>query len=448
MIGGGRPRPGCGVLDDRTTVTPRRLPRFAAALALAAAALALPGCTGAAAAEDDRLLVWTWDDELPQVAERYEQEHPGVEIDVVDVGTGGEQYTVLQNVLMAGSGTPDAVFLDHTALPQFALSGALADLGPLGAGALADGFAPGPWAASQVDGTVYGLPWASGPMVMFYNAALFERLGVPVPTTWDEYVSAAEHLHAADPEVHILNDTGNAGLAASLIQQAGGRPFAVSGSEIGIDLADAGTARYADTWQRLLDDDLLAPVPDWSDEWRRMLVEDRIATLPAGSWMAAVLARTAPDSAGDWRVAQLPQWEPGASVAAEHGGGGFSVLESSGRKELAVDFLTYATAGDGVEVIRDSGLWPAHRAATEEPGFLDEPNAYFGGQAVNREYATASERAPEDFRFLPFQVYASGVFNDSVGRAYTGEATLQDGLLDWQAELEEYAAQQGFSIRE
>jgi multiple sugar transport system substrate-binding protein len=99
-----------------------------------------------------------------------------------------------------------------------------------------------------------------------------------------------------------------------------------------------------------------------------------------------------------------------------------------------------------VDVIRDSGLWPAHRAATESPAFLDRPSEYFGGQAVNREYATASENAPDDVRFLPYQVYAAGVFNDSVGTAYTGETTLQAGLLDWQAELEEYGAEQGFTV--
>ncbi|NQX15463.1 ABC transporter substrate-binding protein [Rathayibacter sp. VKM Ac-2857] len=420
--------------------------RAGAALAVSALTVALGGCAVGAPPEDDSLLVWSWDAQLPEVAELYEAEHPGVEIEVVDVGTGDEQYTALQNVIAAGSGVPDVAFLDATALPQFALSGALADLGPLGADALSEEFAPGPWAASQVDGTVYGLPWASGPMVLFYNQALFERLGVPAPTTWTEYASAAEQLHAADPEVYILNDVGNAGLATSLIQQAGGRPFSASGSEIAIDLADPGTARYAENWQRLLDGGLLAPVADWSDEWRRMLAADRIATLPAGSWMASALTQSAPDSAGEWRVAPLPQWEPGESVAAEHGGGGFSVLESSGSKELAVDFLTFATAGDGVDVLRDSGLWPAHRAATEAPGFLDEPDAYFGGQAVRREYAAASENAPDDVRFLPYQVYAAGVFNDSVGAAYTGETTLQEGLLDWEAELEEYGAEQGFTV--
>ncbi|MCJ1674901.1 MULTISPECIES: sugar ABC transporter substrate-binding protein [unclassified Rathayibacter] len=420
--------------------------RPAAALAVAALAAALTGCADRTEAEDDSLLVWSWDDQLPEVAELYEEEHPGVEIDVVDVGTGDEQYTALQNVIAAGSGSPDVAFLDSTALPQFALSGALADLGPLGADELSEEFAPGPWAASQVDGTVYGLPWASGPMVLFYNRAVFERLGVAVPGTWEEYVGAAEQLHAADPEVYILNDVGNPGLANSLIQQAGGRPFSVDGTAVAIDLADPGTARYAENWQRLLDGGLLAPVADWSDEWRKMLAAGRIATLPAGSWMASALTQSAPDAAGDWRVAQLPQWEPGGSVTAEHGGGGFSVLESSVSKELAVDFLTYATAGDGVDVIRDSGLWPAHRAATESPAFLDRPSEYFGGQAVNREYATASENAPDDVRFLPYQVYAAAVFNDSVGTAYTGETTLQAGLLDWQAELEEYGAEQGFTV--
>lgn len=426
--------------------TSNRARRAAAAVVAAAVALSLGGCAGGAAPEDQSLLVWTWDGNVPQIAEAYQEEHPEVEIEVVNVGTGNDQYTALQNAIAAKSGAPDIAFLDATALPQFGIAGALADLGPLGADELADDFAPGPWAASQLNGRTLGLPWASGPMVMFYNQAVFDRLGVQVPTTWSEYLTAAEQLHAADPEVYILNDSGNAGLATSLIWQAGGTPFEVDDAEVSIDLADAGTTRYSENWQKLIDADLLAPVADWSDDWVKMLGAGRIATLPAGSWMGSALMGSVPDSAGQWRVAQLPQWEAGEQVAAEHGGGGFSVLESSSQKELAYDFLEYTTKGAGVDIIKENGLWPAYRPATESTAFLDEPNDYFGGQKVNQEYATASASVPGDFEFLPYQVYANGVFNDSVGKAYTKDISLEEGLLEWQASLDEYGARQGFTV--
>ena len=58
-----------------------------------------------------------------------------------------------------------------------------------------------------------------------------------MPTTWDEYVEAAEKLHKADPKAYIANDTGDAGFTTSMIWQAGGRPFKVDGTKVTINFA-------------------------------------------------------------------------------------------------------------------------------------------------------------------------------------------------------------------
>ena len=78
---------------------------------------------------------------------------------------------------------------------------------------------------------VYGLPQDSGPMALFYNKEVFDKSGIEVPTTWDEYVEAAKKLHAADPKTYITNDTGDAGFTTSMIWQAGGTPFKTDGKK-------------------------------------------------------------------------------------------------------------------------------------------------------------------------------------------------------------------------
>ena len=55
----------------------------------------------------------------------------------------------------------------------------------------------------NVGGKLVGLPQDSGPMAMFYNKTLFDKYGIAVPKTWDEYVAAAQKLHAADPNAYI-----------------------------------------------------------------------------------------------------------------------------------------------------------------------------------------------------------------------------------------------------
>jgi multiple sugar transport system substrate-binding protein len=44
-------------------------------------------------------------------------------------------------------------------------------------------------------------------------------------------------------------------------------------------MADEGTRKFARMWQQILDQDLVADIPDWSDEWFQGLSDGSIASL-------------------------------------------------------------------------------------------------------------------------------------------------------------------------
>jgi multiple sugar transport system substrate-binding protein len=149
--------------------------------------------------------------------EAFEKAYPNVNVELANVGTGTDEYTALQNAIQAGSGIPDVVHMEYSAVPQFALTEDLADLTPFGAADLKDSYTPGTWGSVAINDGVYGLPLDSGPMAMFYNATVFEENGIAVPETWDEYVAAARTLHAADPSKYLVGDAGDAGFVQSMI---------------------------------------------------------------------------------------------------------------------------------------------------------------------------------------------------------------------------------------
>ncbi|MGW9111978.1 ABC transporter substrate-binding protein [Microbacterium sp. NPDC055683] len=438
------------------TTTIRLGRRALAGTALAgAAALVLAGCSGsaeevdtdAAVEEGGTITVWAWEPTLEQVAADFEEENPGVTVDLVNVGTGIDSYTALQNAITAGTGLPDVAQVEYYALPQFALQDSLEDLGPYGASDLDGDYAPGPWSSVQSGDAVIGLPMDSGPMALFYNKDVFDEYGIEVPTTWDEYLEAARALHAANPDLYITNDSGDAGLAASIMWQAGGTPWTVDGSTVTLDLAgDEGAQRYAEVWQTMLDEDLVSPISGWSDEWFSALADGTIATLPIGAWMPANLEGSAPDGAGSWRVAEMPQWEEGVSTSSENGGSSLAIPAAAENKELAYAFIEYANAGDGVQTRIDGGAFPATVADLESEEFLSTEFDYFGGQKANEVFAASSASVVEGWQYLPFQVYANTVFGDSVGQAFLGSTSVADGLEDWQSTLETYGADQGFTI--
>lgn len=393
-----------------------------------------------------KVTVWAWEPTLKKVAADFEKKYPQVDIEIVNAGTGDKQYTALQNAIAAGSGAPDVAQIEYYAVGQFAIGESIEDLAPYGAAGHDKSFTTGPWSAVKYDKAVYALPMDSGPMALFYNKKVFDKHGVAVPTTWDEYVEAARTLHKADPKIFIGNDTGDAGATTSLIWQAGGRPYRTEGTDVTIDFSDAGTKTYTDTWQKLLDEDLLSPVSSWSDEWYKGLADGSIATLAIGAWMPANFTSGVASASGDWRAAPLPQWTKGRTASAENGGSSLAVPKAARNKELAYAFTEYATTGAGATSRIAEGAFPATRADLESKAFLDTPFPYFGGQQANKIFAGSARDVGTDWSYLPYQVYANSVFNDTVGKAYVSSTTLSQGLDAWQKSSVKYGTDQGFGV--
>jgi multiple sugar transport system substrate-binding protein len=394
-----------------------------------------------------KLTVWAWEPTLKDVVKGFQAKYPNVEVNLVNAGTGNDQYTAVQNAISAGSGVPDVAQIEYYALPQFALGKSLTDLKQFGAAELDGTFTAGPWSSVQAEGGVYGLPMDSGPMALFYNQELFNKHGIAVPKTWDEFLAAGRALKKADPKAYIANDTGDAGFTTSLIWQAGGKPYKVSGTDVSVSFTDEGSAKFAETWQKLIDEDLLAPISSWSDEWYKGLGNGTIATLTTGAWMPGNLASGVAEGKGKWRVAPMPQWKSGATSSAENGGSSLAIPAASGQSALAYGFLQYANVEDGVKTRIDGGAFPATSKDISSDQFLNAEFAYFGGQKANQVFAESAKNVPGGWSYLPFQVYANSIFNDTVGQAYVSDTKLAAGLTAWQEASVKYGSEQGFTVK-
>jgi multiple sugar transport system substrate-binding protein len=393
------------------------------------------------------LTVWAWDQTIKDVATAFQVKYPKVKINLVNAGTGDKQYTALQNAVAAGNGVPDVAQIEYFAVLQFALSKSLANISGYGATSLKSDFTPGPWNAVTPNGGVYGLPLDSGPMAMFYNKEVFDKYKISVPTTWTEYVEAARKLHKANPKAYLTGDTGDAGFTTSLIWQAGGKPYAVDGTNVTINFADAGSAKFASTWQPMITEKLAASIPPWSDQWFKALGDGTIASLVTGAWMPGNLATGSAAAAGKWRVAPMPQWDAGGNATAENGGSSLGVLDKSANKALAYAFVKYASVEEGKDIRIKGGAFPSTTADLTSQAFLDTPFPYFGGQKANEVFAKSAQSVVPGWTYLPFQVYANSIFNDTAGKAYVSSTTLADGLKAWQDQSAKYGTEQGFTVK-
>lgn len=445
-----------------TTSTTKRWRSTAAALL--STALLLTGCGSSGSTDEPAdnteqvdstdilekggdLLLWGWGNALDPMVKEFTAEYPNVSIELVNVGTGIDHYTAIENAIAAGSGIPDVVVMEYLAIPQFALNGTLANLAPMGADQYADTFTPGTWNAVQFADGIYSLPMSSGPTALFYNQTVFDKYDLEVPKTWDEFLETGRALKAANPDAYITNDTGSANLILGMMWQQGYTPFKVDGENISIDLDGPEVQKFTELWQQMIDEDLIAPISNWSDEWYQALSNGTIATLISGAWMPANFESGVESAAGDWRVAPRPQFEAGDDSSAEDGGAALGVIEASKNKELAYAFVEWATAGAGVDT-RVDATFPSTLKHLESQEFLTQGFDYFGGQQINKVFVDSAANVPEGWSFLPYQVYANSVLNDYIGASYTSGQPLSEGLKKWQDALVEYGRDQGFTVNE
>jgi len=389
---------------------------------------------------------WSWTPSAEAQVAAFKKAYPKVDVKLVNAGTNTDEYTKLQNAVEAGSGAPDVAQIEYYAMPQFALSDSLLDLSGYGMDSLKSQYTPSTWGSVDINGKLYGLPQDSGPMAMFYNATTFDKYKIDVPKTWDEYIAAAQKLHTADPKKYIAADTGDSGFATSMIWQAGGHPITASGTDVTINFADAGSKKWADSWNKLIQGKLLSNINGWTDEWYKGLGDGTINTLITGAWMPGVLESSVAKASGDWRVAPIPTYD-GTPVTAENGGGAQAVLKQSKNPALAAAFLRWLNSDPAsLKIFAESGGFPSTTAQLSDPAFTGLESKYFGGQKINEVLTQAAKEVAPGWSYLPYQVYANSIFNDTVGQAYADGSDLNAGLAAWQDKLVTYGKAQGFKV--
>ena len=405
--------------------------------------------TGAIGQEPVEITFWTWLPNIQVSVDKFEASHPNIKVKVENVGVGTDQYIKIQNAVDAGSGGPDVAHMTYDAIPNFALTSALADVTQFGGASAKDLFLPGVLGLVDINGGIYGIPQDFGPGVMYYRKDVFDAAGVAVPTTWAEYAKAAEAIHANNPEHFItFTDPGLVDAAYMGLWQLGAAPWSVDGSNVTLDLQNEKAKQWADYWSDLNSKGLTIEGTMGADAWFKQMGAGQMATWIVGAWGLQALTGVLPDNKELWRVAPQPVWNAGDKATSQFGGSGTVVLAQSTKKEAAVEFALWLNGSpEGVATLKDDqGLLPTTNAAWADPAFIDEEIAYLGGQKARQIFAQSAKDSVVGWQWLPFQPYVSSIYKDTVGQAIAGKTSILDGFKAWQERIAQYATEQGFTV--
>ena len=198
----------------------------------------------------------------------------------------------------------------------------------------------------------------------------------------------------------------------------------------------------------MIDEDLITnDITNWSDDWNRALNDGTLATQVIGGWMTANLPPRAPDAAGNFRVAAMPQWNEGENYSAENGGSTLAILDASEQKEAAFKFVEYITHGDGVQPRVDSNATVPNLSILDNEDYLAATDDYYGGQQVNQVIADAAANVRTGWQFPPFFEWMRSEWNDVATPYFTnGEGDLKTVFDNWQKSSIDYGNEQGFTV--
>ncbi|MDD7833900.1 ABC transporter substrate-binding protein [Paenarthrobacter sp. AB444] len=397
------------------------------------------------------LTYWTWIDGVQQSVDMFKKKHPKIDVNVVNVGSGADEYAKLRAALKAGKGFPDVAQIGYDYLGSFQQTESLLNLAPYGGDKLKDQFTESTWnQVSNKDG-VWAVPQDSGPLGTLYRDDIFKKAGLDgAPATWDDFATAAETIKSKTGS-YITNMPGNdMPQWVGMFWQAGVKPFEYKGgTEVGIKVNSDEAKKVIGYWQDLIKKDLVSVDPDFTDEFYQGLAKGKYASWVVPAWGPQFLQGTVKDTSGLWRAAEPPQWTKGAHVSGNWGGSSNAVIAKTANPIAAYELAKFVNSEleSTIHLANDASLFPTTTKTLESAEFTDAKSEFFGGQQVNKLYAEIATNVDPNFDFLPFMDFANSSFNETLGTAITNRGDLLAGLDAWQDKLVNYAKQQGFTVK-
>lgn len=385
----------------------------------AAVALALAGCAAAEPAGSDgeaegaEIRVWLVGADTPQEArdyltETFEDENPGSTLVIEEQAWGGlvDKLTTA----LSGSDSPDVVEVGNTQAAAFTTAGAFLDITDEYDALGGDDLLPGFVEAGSVGDSFFAAPYYSGARVVFYDTALYDELGLEVPTTLEEYIANGQAIAEAKPGVSGIYFPGQDWYnALPYLWENGGDIATLDGDEWVPALSTDGSIAGLEMVQEVMTTASVAPKDGNEAEAQVPYCAGQIGHLSAPSWFkwsilapADAEAPGCPEREASLGVFALPGLDGGpAQVFA--GGSNIAVSANSANPELAKKALAIMLSDEYQSILGGAGLVPALTSLGDTIG-TDATAQAIAQAASNAKLTPASPAWAE--------VEASGVLQD------------------------------------
>ncbi len=314
---------------------------------------------------------------------------------------------------------PDIVILDNPDHASYAAMGIFADI--------TDRFDvstyyPGPVNSCTLDGRLYGVPFGSNDLVLFYNEDMLAEAGCEVPATWDELLDVAKKT----------TKNNVYGFAHCALQNEEGTfnflPWVWSTGQTSYEINSEGGIKALEFEKSLVES---GAFPKEAINWTQgdtmnQFISGNLAMMINGTWQIPTMRSEVPDL--KWNVAPIPQDKQQASGL---GGENYAVI-AGGNEEAAIAFLQYATEKDTCLYMMDHMGYISSDSTIAKDQFSGDP-VY---QVFVDEMQYANARGP-----LPEWPDISDAISLAFNKVITGESEPADAAAEAQATIDSIIGQ-------
>ncbi|MFD1677157.1 ABC transporter substrate-binding protein [Alicyclobacillus fodiniaquatilis] len=252
-----------------------------------------------------------------------------------------------------------------------------------------------------------GIPIDTGPEVLYYNTQLFKKAGLPTDPaqvseqmkTWSDYLAAGKQMKEKTG-VPMVDDLTT--IYQTALNQGKTNYFTPNMTPI-----YATNPVVKNAWDLVIQahqEGLSANIAEGTTSWSAGLSHNGFASFIGASWEVPDLEQ-GDTRKGVWRVAAAP------GGPSDNGGSFLGVTKDSKHPELAAKIVLWILdAQHQTEMYPSLGLYPSTPASFPH---LNQPNAYFGGENINKYFAACDKQIKIAFQ-SPYDSTVNGYFTQQV----------------------------------
>lgn len=391
-----------------------------------------------AAQEEVTLTMGSWrvDDatQMEEILNAFHESHPNITV-VFDPTNPPDYNATLQSQFESGT-APDLMYVRSFATGRGLFDqGFLADLSALPG--MQENFSEGSRSAwTTEDGVTYAVPLIAVSHGVYYNVDLFNELGIAVPTTWEELLTAAQAIKDAGyiPFANASGDTWTIAeivfmnLAPNFIGGREGRLAYLNGERCFNDEnAVAAFQAVADLGPFVPEDNGALTYYDS----QQLFLLGQAAMWMGGSWDIPVFE--AGEAEFEWSVFATPGPEGQDQYVTFHTDAGLGMNANTEHPEEAQEFLAWVATSEFANLLANQlpGFFPLHN---EAPAIENAHAASFialnegRGQDVRWAWEGLLAGTPDGYTLM--QDHAIAALNGEETAQEAADA-LQAGLAEW-----------------